>query len=310
MSKQVKRGASQWNVAWRRFRKNRAALAGMFMIGVLLFVVISGDAIAPYPSRPHPDAFKPFYEGETSSPPSWEHLFGTASNGVDVFSEVIHGSRYAMYVAVVVTVVTMLIATVIGVIAGYFGKQIDNVLMRTTEVFLVFPSLLFILLLARIYQLANPSPFWDFPLGIRIPVGLTIVVFVISIFGWASNARLVRGEVMRIREFEFVQAVRALGASNSMIMWRHLLPNALSPVIVVASLQMANAILLEAGVSFLGFGDPNVTTWGLVLNENFNYISTTWWAEVFPGLAVLWSVLGFNLLGDGLSDALNPRLRQ
>jgi len=107
-----------------------------------------------------------------------------------------------------------------------------------------------------------------------------------------------------------VQAVRALGASNSRIMWRHLLPNVLSPIIVVGTLQMANAILVEAAVSFLGFGDPNVTTWGLILNENFNYISTTWWAEVFPGLAVLWSVLGFNLLGDGLADALNPRLRQ
>ena len=306
-----RRGASQWAVAWRRFKRNKAALAGLFMIGVLVFIALFAEYLARYPARPTPEALTPFYAGDQAQPPSWKYPFGTSVLGTDVFSEVIHASRWTLYVAVLVTVIVMAIAIVIGLVSGYMGRQVDNILMRFTEVFLVFPALLLILVFARIFQVLVSQVFWTIPLlGLKVPIGLTLIVLIISTFGWSGNARLVRGEVLRVRELEFIQAERALGASRPRIVFRHLLPNILSPVIVVASLQMANAVLIEAAVSFLGFGDPNTITWGRILQENFNDLSTTWWAEIFPGLAILWTVLGFNLLGDGLSDALNPRLRE
>ena len=146
-------------------------------------------------------------------------------------------------------------------------------------------------------------------LGISIPLGLTIVVLVLAVFNWPGDARMIRGEFLRVRELEFVEAEKALGASNKRIIFRHILPNILSSIIVVASLTVAYAILLEAGVSFLGFGDPNTMTWGQILENNFSDMRIVWWAELYPGLAILITVFGFNLLGDGLSDALNPRLR-
>jgi ABC-type dipeptide/oligopeptide/nickel transport system permease subunit len=154
------------------------------------------------------------------------------------------------------------------------------------------------------------DPFWTIPLvGFQIPAGLTIVTLVLAVFNWASDARMVRGEFLRVRELEFTEAEKALGASNMRIIFRHILPNILSSVIVVASLTIAYAILVEAAVSFLGFGDANTVTWGQILQENYADMRNVWWAEIFPGLAVLITVFGFNLLGDGLSDALNPRLR-
>ena len=203
----------------------------------------------------------------------------------------------------------MAIAILVGAIAGYFGSWTDNVLMRITEIFLVFPSLLFILIFVRVFTLgAGVGNSINF-LGISIPLGLSIVVLVLAVFNWPGDARMVRGEFLRVRELEFVEAEKALGASNKRIIFRHILPNILSSIIVVASLTIAYAILLEAGVSFLGFGDPNTMTWGQILENNFADMQTVWWAELYPGLAILITVFGFNLLGDGLSDALNPRLR-
>jgi ABC-type dipeptide/oligopeptide/nickel transport system permease subunit len=182
--------------------------------------------------------------------------------------------------------------------------------MRIAEVFLVFPALLFILVFVRIFTMTVGEPFVTLPVvNIQIPTGLTIVVLILGVFNWASNARMIRGEFLRIRELEFIEAEKALGASNSRIIFRHILPNLLSSIIVVSSLTIAYAILLEAAVSFLGFGDVNTITWGQILQENFSEMRIVWWAEIFPGIAILLTVFGFNLLGDGLSDALNPRLR-
>jgi peptide/nickel transport system permease protein len=209
-----------------------------------------------------------------------------------------------------VTLITMALSIVVGAIAGFYGRWVDNLLMRIAEVFLVFPALLFILVFVRIFTLQVGDPFVTMPIvNFQIPVGLTIVVFILGVFNWASNARMIRGEFLRIRELEFIEAERALGASNIRIIFRHILPNLLSSIIVVSSLTIAYAILLEAAVSFLGFGDVNTITWGQMLQENFSEMRIIWWAEVFPGLAILLTVFGFNLLGDGLSDALNPRLR-
>jgi len=168
---------------------------------------------------------------------------------------------------------------------------------------------LFILIFVRVFTLGGSAGGAFNFLGISIPFGLTIVVFVLAIFNWPGDARMIRGEFLRVRELEFVEAERALGASNSRIIFRHILPNILSSIIVVASLTIAYAILIEAGVSFLGFGDPSTMTWGQILQNNYSDMRIVWWAELFPGLAILLTVFGFNLLGDGLSDALNPRLR-
>lgn len=168
-----------------------------------------------------------------------------------------------------------------------------------TQAFLVIPILVLILLFARIGQLL-----------VAQGLGLTLITIILGVFGWPLIAYIVRGEILRIRELEFIQAERALGASNTRILFRHVLPNVLSPLIVYSSLLIAGNILTEVVVSFLGFGDPNTSTWGLLLQEGFDKLRTTWWVSVFPGLAVVFCVLGFNLLGDGLSDALNPRLRE
>jgi len=305
------RGAGQWSVAWRRFKRNKAALLGLAMIGSVLIVAIFNNAIAPYPGRPSPDAFKPLYEGEAGQPPSLKHPFGTSRYGTDIFSEVVHGTVYTLYVSLFVTAIVIALALAVGVTAGYLAGRVDDVLMRIAEVFLVIPVLPLILVFARIFQIVFSQTSFTLPvLGISVPIGLTIVVVIISVFGWAGDARAFRGEVLRIKEMEYIQAAKSIGASSRRIMLYHIIPNILSTVIVVATLTMATAILTEAGVSFLGFGDPNTVTWGYLLNENLNELSVSWWAEIFPGLAVFWSVLGFNLLGDGLADALNPRLRE
>ena len=304
-----RRSASQWAVAWRRFKRNKAGIIGLIIVSVVVFIGIFGDFLAPYPAFPNPAALAPFYSGFVRTPPTSHFILGTDVLGTDVFSDILHGTKYALYVGVVVTLITMAIAIVVGAFAGYFGGWVDNVLMRITEVFLVFPSLLFILVFVRVFTLgAGVGTSLSF-LGISIPIGLSIVVLVLAVFNWPGNARMVRGEFLRVRELEFVEAEKALGASNRRIIFRHILPNILSPIIVVASLTIAYAILLEAGVSFLGFGDPNTMTWGQILENNFSQMQVVWWAELFPGLAILMTVFGFNLLGDGLSDALNPRLR-
>jgi ABC-type dipeptide/oligopeptide/nickel transport system permease subunit len=307
--KRQRRSASQWAVAWRRFKRNKAGVAGLVIVLAVVFVGIFGDLLAPYPAFPDPKALTPFYNGDVRKPPNSKYLLGTDTLGTDVLSNILHGAKYALYVGVVVTAITMAIAIVIGAVAGYFGSWIDNVLMRVTEVFLVFPSLLFILIFVRVFTLgAGAGGSFNF-LGINIPIGLTIVIIVLAVFNWPGNARMIRGEFLRVRELEFIEAEKALGASNKRIIFRHILPNILSSIIVVASLTIAYAILLEAAVSFLGFGDVNTVTWGQILENNFSDMRIVWWAEVFPGLAILITVFGFNLLGDGLSDALNPRLR-
>lgn len=325
--KASRRSASQWAVAWRRFKRNKPGVIGLTMVIILFLFPLFEFAFTQlgwiFPARPDPAAYTFFYEipPKIRQPPSLENLFkqpfrftgifGTTSIGSDVLSDMIHAAKYTLYVGILVTAITMALSVAVGAIAGFFGGWVDNVLMRIAEVFLVFPSLLLILVFVRIFTLTVGEPFWTIPpFNIQIPTGLTIVIVVVAIFNWGSNARMIRGEFLRIRELEFVEAERALGAGNGRIIFRHILPNVLSSIIVISSLTIAYAILLEAAVSFLGFGDVNTITWGQILQENFGDARVVWWAEFFPGLAILFSVFAFNLLGDGLSDALNPRLRE
>lgn len=290
-----RRAAGQWAVAWRRFKKNKAALAGLFIVGFYVFLAIAAPLIATYPPR----SYQPLYEGENAAPPSWKHPFGTTLPGNDILSESIHATRNDLYVGLAATALSVAIGIAIGAIAGYAKGATSSGLLGLTQIFLVFPALILILLLSRVLILL-----------VAQGLGLTIIVLVLGIFGWPPVAFLVRGEVLKLKEMEFVQAVRALGATSRRVIFRHLVPNLLSPVIVYASLLVAFNILTEVGISFLGFGDANTVTWGLLLEQGRLTISTQWWVAIFPGLMVVFIVLGFNLIGDGLSDALNPRLRE
>ena len=263
-----------------------------------------------YPSQPYCDSLYPLHHQQGSLAPSWEYPLGTSFGGTDVLSEIIHGSVWTLYVAVGATAITMVIAIVIGLAAGYYGKYTDDALMRFTEVFLVFPALLLILVAAREFTLVYHNTVFTVPLiGVDLPVGLTAVVIILAVFGWAGVARLIRGQLLSLKELEYIQAARTIGAGGRRIMFRHMFPNILSQIIVVTTLNMAGFVIAEAAVSFLGFGDPNTVTWGQILENNFSYVTVVPWAEIFPGLAILFTVLGFNLLGDGLADALNPRIR-
>jgi ABC-type dipeptide/oligopeptide/nickel transport system permease subunit len=267
----------------------------MVIVGFFVFVGLASPWIAPFPAR----SYAGLYSGAAGSPPSWEHPFGVEPSGIDVFSEVIHGTKNDLYVGLGATLLTVLIGVAVGALAGYFRGLIADTILGITQVFLVIPALLLILLFARIFSAL-----------VFAGLGLTLIVLILGFFGWSGVTLLVRGEILRVKELEFVQAERALGASTLRIMFRHIVPNVLSPVIVISTLNIAGYILTEVVISFLGFGDPNTSTWGLLINEGFTYIRTQWWVSFFPGLAVVFCVLGFNLMGDGLSDALNPRLRE
>lgn len=290
-----RRSASQWAVAWRRFKRNKVALLGLFIVGVYTFIAIFAPFIAKY----EPASVQPLFEGEAGDPPNWKHPFGTTSEGRDVFSDAVYGTRAAFYVGLGATGLLMAIATVVGLIAGYFGRWVDDALMRVTEVFLVMPILLIILLFSRVFQLA-----------IGAGMGLTLTVLILGFFLWPGPARVIRGEVLRVRELEFIQAERCLGASSLRIIFRHVFPNVMPQIIILSTLYIATCILLEASISFLGFGDPNVVTWGQLMFVGYANFVREWWTEIFPGLMLLLAVLGFNILGDGLSDAFNPRLRE
>ena len=296
------RGVSQWALAWRRLKKNKTAIAGVAIVGAFVVMAAFDRLVALYPPRcivglsptcPSPDFV-------SNGPPTLAHPFGTNIDGYDVYSEIVYGTRAAFLIGLGATGLAVLIAVVIGLVAGYFGGWMDNLLMRVTEVFLVIP---FFLLLLVFLQVA--LKFSQFSTG-----GIWIVVLVIGAFSWPGAARIIRGETLKVREFEYIAASRQIGASSSRILFRHLFPNVLHIVIVLLTLQIAASILTEAAVSFLGFGAPGSNTWGQQMYTSANFIADAWWATLFPALFVTVMVMGFNLLGNGLRDALDPRLRE
>ena len=295
--KQLRKGVSQWSIAWRRFRKNRAAFAGLIFIGIVVFMAVFSPIIAHYP----PNYLASFIEeGKIRLPPSLKYWFGTDYIGHDVYSQIVYGAENALYVGFGAAAIAMALAIVVGLVSGYYGGMIDNILMRITEIFLVIPFLLILLVFLQVIYTIVPT-------GVA---GLSIVILMIGLFSWAANARIIRGEVLRVKQYEFIEAAKSLGASQRRIILRHILPNVLHIVIVLTTLQIATAILVEAGVSFLGFGDPNAITWGQMLQGASAAVKEAWWEGVFPGLFITMLVLGFSLLGNGLRDALDPRLRE
>jgi ABC-type dipeptide/oligopeptide/nickel transport system permease subunit len=266
-------------------------------VGAFLILALYGFIAAPYPSR----SFECIYTNCADLSPfqSLGHPLGTEISGIDVWSEIAHGAAGDLYVGVGATIIATAIGLIVGAIAGYKSGIAGTLLLGITQIFFVIPILVIILFFAKIFQFV-----------VAAGLGLNLIVIALGIFGWPVIAFVARGEILRIRELEFVQASKAMGASNPRILFRHIVPNMLSPIIVIASLSIAGFILTEVIISFLGFGDPTASTWGLILEEGSQNITQEWWVDLFPGIAVVLCVLGFNLLGDGLSDALNPRLRE
>jgi peptide/nickel transport system permease protein len=230
--------------------------------------------------------------GSRLRPPSAEHWLGTDSLGRDIASRILYGARISLIIGVVVVTVAGVVGTAIGLVAGYAGGLVDDALMRLTEVFLAFPALILAMAIAGAL---GPS--------------LTNAIIAIAAVTWAVYARLVRGQILSLRRREFVEAARAIGASRTRIVVRHLLPNALAPLMIQASFDLGSSIIAAAGLSFIGFGaQPPTPEWGVMISEGRNYISTQPWLSLFPGLAILLAVGSFNLLGDGLRDAFDPRL--
>jgi peptide/nickel transport system permease protein len=230
--------------------------------------------------------------GQRLRPPSPEHWLGTDSLGRDIASRILYGARISLIVGVVVVASAGVVGTAIGLVAGYAGGLVDEALMRLTEVFLAFPALILAMAIAGAL---GPS--------------LTNAIIAIAAVTWAVYARLTRGQILSLRRREFVEAARAIGASRTRIVVRHLLPNALAPIMIQASFDLGSSIIAAAGLSFIGFGaQPPTPEWGVMISEGRNYISTQPWLSLFPGLAILLAVGSFNLLGDGLRDAFDPRL--
>jgi len=271
---------------WRYFKRNRLAVGGLVMIVVIFLIAGLASVVAPYDPGKTGVSLK-------LDAPSINHFLGTDQLGRDVFSRMLYGSRVSLSVGFVAVAISIFIGILVGAVAGYYSGWIDGVLMRFVDIMLCFPSFFLIL---TVVAVLGPS--------------LLNVMIVIGITSWMGTSRFVRAEFLSLRERDFTQAAKALGVSDRRIIFRHILPNALAPVFVTATLDVATAILVEAGLSFLGFGvQPPAPSWGNILTEGRTYIFDAWWLTVFPGLAILMTVLSFNLLGEGLRDALDPRLR-
>ena len=285
--RQEERTAGQRSLFWRQLRKNHLAVAGGVVVILLGVVAILAPILAPY----DPGAYD---VKQILLPPSQAHWLGTDQLGRDVLSRMLIGSRISMAVGFVSMGIAVLLGTLIGTVAAYYGGRVDEIMMRFVDLMLNFPR--FFLLLTLI-ALLRPS--------------IWVIMAVIGLTGWMGLARLVRGEILSLREREFVSGARALGAADARIMFRHILPNALVPVLVSATLGVAGAILAESGLSFLGLGvQPPTPSWGNILFDGKANIEIAWWLSLFPGLAILVTVLAYNLFGEGLRDALDPRLRQ
>ncbi len=275
------------NDFWRAFARNRLAIVGGIVVGCLALLAVFAPAIAPWdPNRP--DIRRILEE------PSGRHVLGTDQLGRDVLSRMLFGARVSLAVGFVSVGIAASIGIALGAAAGYHGGFIDAVIMRLVDLMLVFPR--FFLLLA-VLAFLKPS-IWT-------------IMAVIGLTGWMGVARLVRAEFLALKEREFVLWSQSVGASGFRIIWRHILPNAMAPVLVAMTLGIPAAILTESGLSFLGLGvQPPHATWGNILNEGKDAIELAWWLSVYPGLAILVTVLSYNLLGEGIRDALDPRLRQ
>lgn len=297
---------SQGALAWRRLRRHRLAMIGLVTLALIVIISLGAQWIAPYPydeinlRNAYSPLFSPGSEGRIP------HILGTDSLGRDMLSRLLYAGRISLFVALVVTMITITVGTTLGAVAGAFGGAVDTILMRFADIMLTVPQLpLLLILSSSLRQFVALQKF----LGSNLSV--VIIIFVLVLFGWMGVSRLVRGSVLSLRSQDFISASRAMGAGQGRIIFQHLIPNSLAPIIVAATLGFGGIIIAESALSFLGFGVmPPVPTWGNMLNEArgapLEYLFTQ---TLSPGFCIFITVLAINFLGDGLRDALDPRLK-
>ena len=282
-----KTAAERWGQNWRRFAKNKGAVMGAAVAVFMILMAVFAPVVSPH------DPVKSLLT-DSLKPPSRQFLMGTDQLGRDILTRIIFGSRISLTVGLVVQGISITIGTTVGLLSGYMGGRVDDLLSGLINIVYAFPSLLF-----AIAVLAVLGP------------GMYNVFIALGLVGWATVARLVRGEVLSIKQREFVEAARALGSNNRRVILKHVLPNCFGPIIVVGTLGVANAILSEATLSFLGLGTrPPTPSWGSMLSQGREFVWSAPWMTIFPGVAIFVTILGLNMLGDGLRDVLDPRLRQ
>jgi peptide/nickel transport system permease protein len=288
----VSKKRSQMFDVWRRFRKSKTAMFGLLIMTTLVVLALTADIIAPGDGR------SPGYDIQnlrnTFQPPSREHWFGTDNFGRDIFSRIAHGARVSLQVGIVVVSISLIAGVTLGAISGYFSAIVDNFIMRTIDILLAIPNILLAIAIAA-----------------ALRPGLTSVMIAVGISSIPAFARIVRASVLSLREQEFIEAARSIGSSNFRIITKHILPNCMAPIIVQATMSMATAIALAASLSFIGIGiQPPVPEWGAMLAESRRFIRDHWHMVLFPGLAVASIIFGLNMMGDGLRDAFDPRLKK
>ncbi len=279
--------ASRARILWQRFSRNRAAVLGLVLfIAVVMIAILAGVITPGDPLRRVGDPLTwPFVNAATP--------LGTDQLGRDIMAGIFHGARISLLIGVVATMISIVIGVIIGAVAGYYGGWVDDALMRVTEAFQTVPSFVLLLTLVAIFGSSIEN-----------------IIICIGIVSWTAPARMVRAEFMALRNREFVDAARNLGVGNLSIIFREILPNALPPVVVFASVVMATSILMESALAFLSLGDPNYASWGNMIGQGRAVLRTDWFCSVVPGIAILLTVLSFSLLGEGLNDALNPRQKK
>jgi peptide/nickel transport system permease protein len=278
--------ASLWKEGWRRFRKNKIALVGLGIVVFFILLAIFAPLLAPYD-------FKEQNLAERLQPPSSEHFFGTDDFGRDIFSRVIYGARISLWVGFFSVLGSVIVGSLLGIIAGYYGRWIDGIISRLFDIMLAFPS---ILLAIGIVAVLGPS--------------LQNALIAIAVINIPNFGRLIRSRVLSIKQEEYVMAAKAIGMSDMRILFHHILPNSMAPIIVQGTLAIATAIIEAAALGFLGLGaQPPNPEWGKMLADSKDFLTQAPWTMIFPGLAIMLTVLGFNLMGDGLRDALDPRMK-
>jgi peptide/nickel transport system permease protein len=273
-----------WAITWRRFARSRLALVALAYVAFITLVAVA----APLLSKYDPNGVDLIHR---LTPPTGQHRFGTDDLGRDVLARMMFGARISLTIAFSATAISLIVGSLLGALAGYYGGVIDWFISRLIEIVLCFP---FLFLLLGIVAMFGPS--------------MTTILVALGLTSWTTEARFIRGEFLKVREMEFAQAARASGARDARIIFRHLLPNALAPVLVAASFGVANAILFESALSFLGLGVAvPMASWGSILSIAEEFIDYAWWLVIFPGLAIFTTVAAFNIIGDRFRDALDPR---
>ncbi len=278
--------ASPAQQTWKMFRSNQSALIGLVLLTCVLLFSLVGPLV--YTVLPTDMVWVPL-----TPPGASEYVLGTDYLGRDILAGLINGGRITITIGAFAALLTVVIGVTIGALAGFYGGWVDNLLMRITEFFQVLPNLLLAMVVVMLFSAT-----------------LTTIAIAIGVVSWTSTARLTRAEFMRLRDMDYVRAERAIGAKNRRMIWSVILPNAAPPLIVSAALSIGTAILFEAGLAFLGLSDPNNMSWGRMIGDNRPYILDSWWGVTFPGIAIFLTVLAISLVGDGMNDALNPKLRK